>query len=305
MSEKSMFFPDVNGDRGYDNTDLANYIHSFISNGVYNLELSVAAGENMQIIVPAGRAWINGYYYRNDGNLALAVANADGVLKRKDTVVLRWDINTRNITAQVLTGAFASNPVAPAIVRGAEQYDLKLAEIEIPAGATAITQANITDTRLNTDVCGIVHAVVDHVDTSTLYQQIQSDLANFKSVNEDGFTQWMENLKSLLDENTAGHLQNEIEGKSDKSTAKIAVMTASGWSGAIAPYSQTLSIDGVTVTSANEVLPGTSITSDQLTALQAANLQDGGQAVGSITLLAYGDKPLIDIPIRVIIRGDL
>ncbi|UZT82151.1 hypothetical protein [Caproicibacterium sp. BJN0003] len=246
MSEKSMFFPDVDGDRGYDDTDLANYIHSFISNGVYNLELSIAAGENMQIIVPPGRAWINGYYYRNDGNLALAIANADGVLKRKDTVVLRWDINTRNITAQVLTGTFASNPVAPAIVRGAEQYDLKLAEIEIPAGATAITQANITDTRLNTDVCGIVAGVLQQIDTKTIGKQLdnffelyrQQIVAEFtvylnqlssnetaatgkynslaalmdayQSKAKSDFETWFNGIKGLLGADEAGNLANEL-----------------------------------------------------------------------------------------------
>ena len=54
-----------------------------------------------------------------------------------------------------------------------------------------------------------------------------------------------------------------------------------------------------------EILPALSITEDQLEALQEANLQDGGQSAGSITLIAFGDVPVIDLPIRVIVRGDL
>jgi hypothetical protein len=141
MAERSGFFPDINGDRGYDNNFLAQWIASFISTGIYNGELAVTAGTNMQVGLSAGRAWINGYYYRNDGALSLSLANADGILKRKDTIVLRWDINTRNITAQVLTGTFATSPIAPAIIRSAEQYDLKLAEIDIAAGAVSIAQS--------------------------------------------------------------------------------------------------------------------------------------------------------------------
>lgn len=90
-----------------------------------------------------------------------------------------------------------------------------------------------------------------------------------------------------------------------KSTLAPTTLTAAGWTGSAAPYSQALSIAAVTATSANELLPGASITADQLAALQAANIQDGGQAAGSITLLAYGDKPSIDLPVRIIVRGDL
>lgn len=198
MAERSGFFPYVSGDANseYDSAWLAGFVASFIGNGVYDGDLAVAAGSNMQIIIPTGRAWINGYHYRNDGNLALAIDNADGVLNRKDTVVLRWDINARSITAQVLKGTLASTATAPAITRSAEQFDLKLAEISIPAGTTAITQALITDTRLDKTVCGIVTGVVKQVDTTKLYQQIQSDLANFKSGSESDFSTWSAQQKT-------------------------------------------------------------------------------------------------------------
>ena len=222
----SGFFPDVNGDRLYTNDFLARWVHSFISNGIYNGDFAIKPGENMNVILPTGQAWINGYYCHNDGDVILPVANAGGVLKRKDTVVLRWDINTRDITAKVLTGKFASAPVAPPIVRNAEQYDLKLAEISIAAGAISITQSAITDTRLDNKVCGIVHGTVEQVDTTTLYNQIQSDLSQFKGVSEADFSNWSDEQKQLfnawfdsvrntLDEDTAGHLLNLINAISD------------------------------------------------------------------------------------------
>jgi hypothetical protein len=72
-----------------------------------------------------------------------------------------------------------------------------------------------------------------------------------------------------------------------------------------APVFHDLVVAGITADCAVEVLPGPAITEDQLAELQAANLQDGGQAAGSITLKAFGDVPTLDIPIRVIVRGDL
>ena len=219
MAETSGFFRSVSGDRKYTTDWLAKWVSSFISNGVYDGELAVTAGDGMTVTLPAGKAWINGYYYQNDAPITLPISNADGVLHRKDTIVLRWDVNERNITAQVLQGTFDSNPVAPEIVRTVEQYDLKLAEISIPAGTTAITQALITDTRLDTAVCGIVTGVIDQVDTTTFYNQIAADLAQFKSTQQADFEVWFDSIKDILDESTAGNLLNMIDAVSEDLTA--------------------------------------------------------------------------------------
>ena len=225
MAENSGFFVSVGGDRKYNADFLARWIASIIGNGVYDGELAVTAdGSGMTVTIPAGRAWINGYHYRNDGPLTLPIANADGVLHRKDTVVLRWDANARSITAQVLKGTPASSPIAPQITRSAEQYDLKLAEISIPAGTTAITQSLITDTRLDNDVCGTVTGVVQQVDTTTLYQQIQDDLTRFRTSNEADFTgwsaeqkssfqTWFNGIKGILGTDEAGNLLAMINHK--------------------------------------------------------------------------------------------
>lgn len=85
-------------------------------------------------------------------------------------------------------------------------------------------------------------------------------------------------------------------------TASIvtATLAANGWADGV----YILTVSGVTTTSNQEILPAVDITAEQLEALQAANIQDGGQTAGSITLKAFGDVPTIDIPIRVIKRGD-
>lgn len=199
MGERSGFFPYVSGDANseYNSAWLAGFIASIIGNGTYDGELGVTAdGSTMSVTLPAGKAWINGYFYCNDAPITLPIDNADGTLNRKDTIVLRWDVNARSITARVLKGTLASTATAPAIVRGAEQYDLKLAEISVPAGTTAITQSLITDTRLDNAVCGIVTGVVKQADTTGLYNQIQSDLANFKSGSEADFASWSTQQKS-------------------------------------------------------------------------------------------------------------
>jgi len=225
MAESSGFFADVSGDREYTSDWLAKYISSIVGNGTYDGELGVTAdGSAMSVTLPSGRAWINGYYYCNDGNLTLAIDNADGVLNRKDIAVLRWDVNARSITAQVLKGAPASSPIAPQIIRTAEQYDLKLAEISVPAGTTAITQSMITDCRLDKSVCGIVTGAVTQVDTTTFYNQIQADLAKFKGKSEtdfatwksakyDEFQNWLQTMQDIPPADAAAYLQGQINSR--------------------------------------------------------------------------------------------
>lgn len=87
-----------------------------------------------------------------------------------------------------------------------------------------------------------------------------------------------------------------------KSSMESVTLFTSRWS---STGIYTLSLDSVSNTTIQEILPGLSITEEQLSALQAANIQDGGQAAGTITLKAFGDVPAVDIPIRVIVRRDM
>ena len=98
--------------------------------------------------------------------------------------------------------------------------------------------------------------------------------------------------------------EDDLTTKADKPTTTEATLLATGWTGDSAPYSYTLSVTGVTADSNQEFLPALDITAEQLTALQAANIQDGGQAEGTVSLKAFGAKPTIDLPIRIILRGD-
>ena len=110
----------------------------------------------------------------------------------------------------------------------------------------------------------------------------------------------------LLKGNGAGGVTAAVKGTdyAGASETVTATLLAAGWTGDAAPYSYALMVSGVTATSNQEVLPALNITAEQLKALQSANIQDSGQAANSMTLKAYGDKPTIDLPIRVIKRGD-
>lgn len=99
----------------------------------------------------------NTYAYEPDAYKSFTLDAADVILKRIDRVILRKDDTTavRKVDIIILKGTPASTPVSPAITRNETIYDLVLADIYIGANATEITTDNITDQRLNEDVCGV------------------------------------------------------------------------------------------------------------------------------------------------------
>lgn len=223
MAERSGFFDAhlVNGeyDRVYLADSFAKYFASFIGNGIFggkSNELMVKQKDsaNMSVKVLAGQGWINGYWYENTDELSLSIDNADGVLNRIDLVVLRWSNSERVVRLAIKKGASASNPYVPSIQRDADIYELKLAEIYVKAGATNITQANITDTRLNTSVCGFVAGVVQQFDTEAFGIQLNTYIseyaAEYKAYIEKLKLDGSSELNALLEELEAIIADNDL-----------------------------------------------------------------------------------------------
>ncbi|MBY6874540.1 phage tail protein [Clostridium botulinum] len=234
--EKSSFFNafiDQNGipDRSYLAEDFARYFSTFIGNGVFpnpaNQLQVVAVDNNMQIRIKQGLAWINGYLYENTDDYIFKLDPADGVLNRIDRIALRLDFLERRIKAIVKKGQYASSPVAPVLQRDSDAYEIAIADVYVRAGVISIIQSNITDTRLNSNVCGIVHGTIKQVDTTEIFRQYQAWFLENKSKHEKDFevwmnefkiatgkkfTDWVDDLKNSLDpnEDVAAQLQMQI-----------------------------------------------------------------------------------------------
>lgn len=198
--EKSSFFNSVSHDRTYKAEDWAEYFASFIGNGVFPVPstgLQVVAGSGMNVTVRAGKAWINGYFYQNTGDLTVQLATADGQLNRIDRIVVQWNLTNRTITAKVKSSGFSASPSAPAVQRDADIFELVLADVFVAAGVTAITQSRITDQRLNTSLCGVVAAVVDQIDTTAFNAQLQAWFAEYESLSEEQYNSLASYMNSL------------------------------------------------------------------------------------------------------------
>ena len=83
------------------------------------------------------------------------------------------------------------------------------------------------------------------------------------------------------------------------STIVSTTLYAATWNGG----TYTITNDLITSTSNQEIIPAVGLTKDQYKAMRTAQLVDGGQTTGSLTLKALGTVPTIDIPIRIIYRG--
>lgn len=188
------------GDNWYTDTFLADYISSFISDGVYNLELQVKAGNEMQVFVNVGRGWIKGYYYELSTNMKpLTIDKPDTVLDRIDNIVFYLDLVSKTLGLKVSKGNFSSDPSPPALIRTQEYHELKLAEVRVNAKITQITQSMIRDTRLDNNMCGIVHSVVDHIDTSTLMKELEDWRDKYETQTQEEFNEWFGSMKSQLE----------------------------------------------------------------------------------------------------------
>ena len=164
--EKSGFFNSSGGDRVYSATDFAAYFGKLVSNGIFYAaptNLQVTPGSGMAVSVVVGSAWINGYSYENTDALTINLATASGVNPRIDRVVVRFSAVERRIYLAVLTGTPAETPTAPALTRSNDTYELGLADILVPKGSVTISAINLTDTRLNTALCGLVNSLVTAV----------------------------------------------------------------------------------------------------------------------------------------------
>ncbi len=165
----------------YDADDASGYLATRLS-GVYSAEedFSVTAQGGLSVQVSAGQAWVHPARFKGRSIImeqpgTLTLTAADAVRSRIDRIVLRYDAAAKKTSLQVLDGTpDSASPAAPAITRTELVYDLCLAEIRRPAGSTSVTAADITDTRADETVCGVMRDGVTGIPTGTLVQQFRA-----------------------------------------------------------------------------------------------------------------------------------
>ena len=117
---------------------IANYLKVY-----YN----VAGG--MNVLVPTGEAWVQGYKYTNGAVVTATIAAAHATYSRLDTVVLRLTHSTGVIAVAVLKGVEDGTDVATALTQNATTWEIPLAYVMVEAASSSVPANKITDGRLN------------------------------------------------------------------------------------------------------------------------------------------------------------
>lgn len=197
MAEKS--FPLNNTDYGAEDAQL---FFATRTRGVFAGDhLGVTPGGGMNVLLGPGIGWLKngdfgGLVYANTEPLSLTIGMADPIYPRVDRAVVRHDVQQNSVYSYVKQGVPASSPVPAELERSSIADEISVAQVYVEAGATAIGAGNITDERLNMAVCGLMRDGVTGIDTSVIEAQWQ---------------ELTKKLRNLLDEETAGNLQNQID----------------------------------------------------------------------------------------------
>ena len=165
------------------------------SSGVFGADgnLSVTANGDMTVSVSDGVGWLandkaDGTVFWNDtkeqtgSELQLTIPLPDAILPRIDRIVVSWDTvdYASKPRIEVIKGTPNNAPTAPELTNNTLKRQISLARIGVAAAVSSISADNITDERLDPDVCGLVTDWVS-VDTTTMQAQFSSLLEKVKT----------------------------------------------------------------------------------------------------------------------------
>lgn len=171
----------------YSAEDVATYLCTRTS-GVYakDSNFAVSITGTRQITIAPGLAWINyddfkGVSVCSREDTVLTVPDADNTLNRVDRVVLQFDTSSNLTAIRLKTGTPAVAAQPPDILQNHNQYELGLCTVSVPAGSSVVTAADITDTRADEAVCGVMRDGVTGIPTAQLQAQALAIMAKLST----------------------------------------------------------------------------------------------------------------------------
>lgn len=210
MAQTSGFFnaqldSQGNFDRVYLAEQFASYFSNFIGNGVFAHLLDkfvVTTGGGLSVNVGTGKAFVKGFWFESDAQETLSIDIPDGLLNRKDNIVIRFDFENRTTGLYVVKGVAATTPIAPSVTRNSLVFELKIAEVFVHASRGSISQSAITDTRSDNNVCGWVTGLINQVNTSDLFLQ-------YSKAYQEAVTQMQSDEQRMMEQMNAWYVSQK------------------------------------------------------------------------------------------------
>ena len=153
----------------------------------------------------------------------------------------------------------------------------------INSAATTAGSASTTAAQASTDAAAAQAAANSAISSAASASQAASDAAAAVTTEKD----------------RAEAAETAITNSIPSTTVNITLYAETWKDGAY-----TITNELITSTSNQEIVTAIGITVEQYNAFSAAMIVDGGQSAGSMTLKALGTVPTINIPIRIIYRGE-
>ena len=234
----------------YIGAEIVQLWHYGRTTGVFsaNANLAVTPAGAMKINISSGAAWLHysqfgAVVFANTEIKELTIALGEAVLPRIDRVCVRYDIVANTVLLTVKKGTPASNPMAPALQRNLEAYEICIADVRVNAGTYVINAAMIVDQRLNQSVCGLVRDGVEGLPTQDFHNQWMNMLAiwqqAFDSMYEqqrqesamyaEQFAEWFNNLMASIKETELGEFVLQLAGTVYVPPQAMYTISVSGW----------------------------------------------------------------------------
>ena len=225
MSLTCGFFNALNHDRLYDAEDFSEMFDGVINDGVFmtiGAHFAVSAVSGLQLAVASGRAWLGGRWLYNDTEYPITMDEAELILNRIDTVVIKSDSTqaVRAVTIEIVNGTPSSTPVPPVLTNTDEVKYLPLANVRINAGETSIAQSAITNL-VGTSSCPFVTAILETTNIDALFAQwgaqwtewfvdAQSQAEDDLDAYEEAFETWFETVQDKMDPDVGTRLTADV-----------------------------------------------------------------------------------------------
>jgi hypothetical protein len=209
--DHAFFYSSENGDRKYGPDSMEHWLKKFFTSGTFTGDLMVTANDDMTVTLGTGYINIDGKVRFFEDPQTFLLETAHATYDRIDSIIIERNDSDRDITAKVITGGYSSNPDPSSPVRKNGVDQRVVAQIYVAHGAVRITQADITDTRTDTELCGMVAGTVQEMDFSQFTAQFDTYFNAFKEDTLGDFTEFCERIKDQLSEDAAGNLQLQID----------------------------------------------------------------------------------------------
>ena len=224
MSLTGGFFNSKDHDRRYNAETISRIFDGIIEDGVYETygeRFIVNASSGMDISVGSGRAWFDHCWIHNDTKYRITIDSSEVVLDRIDTIVIDVDHSTsvRAVSFKVVRGFPASSPVAAELINEEDHKQHPICRILVKAGATEITDANITNL-VGTSECPFVIGVLKVLKADELLAQWASDYSQWKAANSKDFKKWQASEEASFME-WVSDITGSIDPSSDVATQII------------------------------------------------------------------------------------